>query len=182
MFYGGYIESWILSPFSILSTLAITLVQLFVVIKNFFWGVNHFHCRFIASPIISPTFYLLSLCLAKFLIYKFWLGCACFCVAQNRGFYQFNTVRPCLPEHQCATKVWICLKNITLFTRFVLQRYYYFWPKINPSNSAALQYYLRMRYYFILTLHYKLLYNIIAYKQSQYIATYFSMQELPRQL
>ena len=59
--------------------------------------------------------------------------------------------------------------------------YYYFFGKnqgFNPSNSATLWYYLRVRHYFILTCHYKLLYNIIVYKQLQYIATYFSMQEL----
>ena len=33
----------------------------------------------------------------------------------------------------------------------------------NPSNSAALRYYSRVHYYFILTCHYKLLYNIIAH-------------------
>jgi len=33
-----------------------------------------------------------------------------------------------------------------------------------------------VRYYY-LTCHYKLLYDIIACKQSQYIAAYFSMQE-----
>ena len=49
---------------------------------------------------------------------------------------------------------------------------------LNPSNSAARWYYSRVRYYFILICHYELLYNIRAYKQSQYIATYFSMQEL----
>ena len=39
-------------------------------------------------------------------------------------------------------------------------------------------------YYFILTCHYGLLYNIIAYKQLQYIATYFSSKDfvLTRQL
>ena len=41
-----------------------------------------------------------------------------------------------------------------------------------------------MRYYFILTSHQGLLYNIIAYKQLQYIATYFSSKNfvLTRQL
>ena len=35
-----------------------------------------------------------------------------------------------------------------------------------------------MRYYFILTCYYEVLFYIIAYKQSQYIATYFFMQGL----
>ena len=43
---------------------------------------------------------------------------------------------------------------------------------------------LRVCYYFILTCHYGLLHNIIAYKQLQYIATYFSSKDfvLTRQL
>ena len=47
-----------------------------------------------------------------------------------------------------------------------------------------MRYYLRVRYYFILTCHYGLLHNNIAYKQLQYIATYFSSKDfvLTRQL
>ena len=50
--------------------------------------------------------------------------------------------------------------------------------------SAALRYYSRVRYYFILTSYYGLLHNIIANKLSQYIATYFSSKNfvLVRQL
>ena len=51
-------------------------------------------------------------------------------------------------------------------------------------GDAAVRHYSRMRYYFILTCHYEILHNIIAYKQLQYTATYFSSKDfvLTRQL
>ena len=47
-----------------------------------------------------------------------------------------------------------------------------------------MRYYSRVHYYFILTCHYGLLHNIIAYKQLQHTATYFSSKVfvLARQL
>jgi len=53
---------------------------------------------------------------------------------------------------------------------------------IKPLNDATVRYYLRVRYYFILTCHYGLLHNIIAYKQLQYIATYFSSKDFVKNL
>ena len=37
---------------------------------------------------------------------------------------------------------------------------------------------VRVHYYFILTCHYGLIHNILAYKQLQYIATYFTSKGL----
>ena len=63
---------------------------------------------------------------------------------------------------------------------------YYFWPKIKDKTLQivphCVHYCLRVHYYFILNCDYELLYSIMANKQSQYIAIYFSMQELFRQL
>ena len=69
----------------------------------------------------------------------------------------------------------------TVLIRFVPQQYYFFWPKIKDKTLQIVPHcsiIQRGCYCFILTCHYQLLYNIMAYKQSQYIAAYFSMQEL----
>ena len=53
-----------------------------------------------------------------------------------------------------------------------------FWPKIKDKTFPIVPHCGIIGSCAILICHYKLLCNIVAYKQSQYIDTYFSMQEL----